>query len=70
VPAERFGACLATLRAESPAKGISTASFDRLTSGLTPDLSVLEFLDYQPEFRTPIWDYLAGLVDDERVADG
>ena len=27
-------------------------------------------LDYQPEFRTPIWDYLAGLVDDERVADG
>jgi membrane-bound lytic murein transglycosylase B len=32
-------------------------------------MSVLEFLDYQPEFRTPIWDYLAGLVDEERVAD-
>jgi lytic murein transglycosylase len=31
---------------------------------------VLELLDFQPEFRTPIWDYLAGLVDDERVADG
>jgi membrane-bound lytic murein transglycosylase B len=60
---------MATLRSESPAKGVSTASFDRLTSGLTPDMSVLEFLDYQPEFRTPIWDYLAGLVDDERVAD-
>ena len=69
VPAERFSACLATLRAESPAKGIAIASYDRLTSGLTPDLSVLEFLEYQPEFRTPIWDYLAGLVDDERVAD-
>ncbi|HMW55530.1 MAG: lytic murein transglycosylase [Candidatus Accumulibacter sp.] len=69
VSAERFSTCLATLRAESAAKGVSTAAFDRLTSGLTPDPSVLEFLDYQPEFRTPIWDYLASLVDDERVAD-
>jgi lytic murein transglycosylase len=69
VPAERFGTCMAALRSESPARGVSTASFDRLTSGLTPDMSVLEFLDYQPEFRTPIWDYLAGLVDDERVTD-
>ena len=24
----------------------------------------------QPEFTTPIWDYIAALVDDERVADG
>jgi len=31
---------------------------------------VLESLDFQPEFRTPIWDYLAGLVDQERVDDG
>ncbi len=51
-------------------KGVSHATFDRLTSSLTPDMSVLELLDYQPEFRTPIWDYLAALVDDERVADG
>jgi membrane-bound lytic murein transglycosylase B len=58
VPAERFTTCMAALRAESPAKGVSTAAFDRLTRGLTPDMSVLEFLDYQPEFRTPIWDYL------------
>ena len=69
VPTERFRACIAGLRADAPARGVSTASFDRLTSGLTPDMSVLEFLDYQPEFRTPIWDYLAGLVDEERVAD-
>jgi lytic murein transglycosylase len=27
-------------------------------------------MQYQPEFKTPIWDYLAGLVDDQRVADG
>ncbi|MCM8595546.1 lytic murein transglycosylase [Accumulibacter sp.] len=67
---DRFPACLAGLRADAAARGVSGASFDRLTAGLVPDMSVLELLDYQPEFRTPIWDYLAGLVDDERVADG
>ena len=34
------------------------------------DLSVLELLDAQPEFTTPIWDYLAALVDDQRISDG
>jgi lytic murein transglycosylase len=33
-------------------------------------MKVLELMDSQPEFKTPIWDYLAILVDDERVADG
>ena len=31
---------------------------------------MLEFEKEQPEFVTPIWDYIAGLVDDERIADG
>jgi lytic murein transglycosylase len=31
---------------------------------------VLEFEKQQPEFKTPIWDYVEGLVDEERVADG
>ncbi|HMW17452.1 MAG TPA: lytic murein transglycosylase [Accumulibacter sp.] len=66
----RFGTCLASLRNEAAGKGIPASTFDRLTQGLSPDPSVLEFLDYQPEFRAPIWDYLAGLVDEERVADG
>ena len=34
------------------------------------DPSVLDALDAQPEFVTPIWDYLAALVDEERIADG
>ncbi|MBL8399126.1 MAG: lytic murein transglycosylase [Candidatus Accumulibacter sp.] len=66
----RFGACLSSLRNEAAGKGISAGTFDNLTRGLSPDLSVLEFLDYQPEFRAPIWDYLASLVDEERVTDG
>ncbi len=63
-------ACLNALRRPALSDGITIATFDRYTQGLEPDESVLESLDYQPEFVTPVWDYLAALVDDERVADG
>ena len=49
---------------------MSAATFDTHTATLAPDMSVLDLLDFQPEFRTPIWDYMAALVDDERVTDG
>jgi len=39
-------------------------------AGVEPDPDVLKAFDFQPEFRTAIWDYLAGLVDQERVDDG
>ena len=51
-------------------EGIGSALFDRHVRTVVPDTSVLRLLDSQPEFKTPIWDYLAGLVDEERVADG
>lgn len=35
-----------------------------------PDPSVIAALNYQPEFDKPVWDYLSGLVDEERVQDG
>ena len=66
----RFAPCVAELKSSALARGVSGAGYERLTASLQPDLKVLDFLDYQPEFRTPIWDYLSGLVDDERVTDG
>ena len=33
-------------------------------------MTILELQNNQPEFKTPIWDYLAALVDEERVQDG
>src|SRR5215217_4173077 len=68
--AQDFGSCLAGLRGQAAATGISTAAFDTATRGLEPDLKVLELQNNQPEFKTPIWDYIAALVDEERVADG
>ena len=65
-----FRSCLANLRSEAAAKGISGATFDAATRGVEPDLTILDLMNNQPEFKTPIWDYLAALVDDERVQDG
>jgi lytic murein transglycosylase len=65
-----FTACLASLRPEAGSRGVTRETFDMHTAALTPDMSVLALLDAQPEFVTPIWDYLAALVDDERIADG
>jgi lytic murein transglycosylase len=65
-----FASCLAGLRAEAQAKGVSRATYDAYTASLAPDMAVIGFLDAQPEFVTPIWDYLAALVDAERVDDG
>jgi lytic murein transglycosylase len=65
-----FQRCLAGLQTQAQQEGISRGTFEQLTAALKADLSLLELLDNQPEFRTPIWDYLAALVDDERVADG
>jgi lytic murein transglycosylase len=65
-----FSACLASLRADAAQKGVTAATLEAALSGMQPDMKVLEFETNQPEFKTPIWDYMAGLVDDERVADG
>ncbi|WDE15994.1 lytic murein transglycosylase [Acinetobacter schindleri] len=65
-----FQSCLAGLKPRALAKGVHAATYDRYTQNLTPDYSVIERLNYQPEFSTPIWDYLSGLVDEERVQQG
>src|SRR5689334_13136521 len=65
-----FRGCLSGLRAQAAANGVSAATFDAATRGLEPDPKVLELQNNQPEFKTPIWDYIAALVDEERVADG
>ena len=65
-----FQRCLAGIQSTAAQQGVSAATFERYTADLEPDRSVMELLDFQPEFRTDIWDYLAGLVDGERVADG
>ncbi|MDP3603425.1 MAG: lytic murein transglycosylase [Bosea sp. (in: a-proteobacteria)] len=65
-----FQSCLSGLRGEAAAKGVSGATFDRAMAGVEPDMKIIEAMNNQPEFKTPIWDYLGTLVDEEKVAEG
>jgi lytic murein transglycosylase len=65
-----FQSCVAGLRSAAAAKGVSSATFERAMAGVTPDMKVIELMNNQPEFKTPIWDYLGTLVDEEKVAEG
>jgi lytic murein transglycosylase len=65
-----FQSCLAGLRSAAADKGVSAATFERAMAGVEPDMKVIEAMNNQPEFKTPIWDYLGTLVDEEKVAEG
>jgi membrane-bound lytic murein transglycosylase B len=68
--AAEFGNCIAALWPDAERRGITRANYERLTAGLTPDLSIMDKLDAQPEFTKATWDYLDLLVSDDRVARG
>ncbi len=65
-----FGNCIAGLWSDAARRGITRANFERFTSGLRPDLSIMDKLDAQPEFTKAPWDYLDLLVSDDRIAHG
>src|SRR5271169_4731303 len=65
-----FTSCVGSLRADAARSGISGRTLDVAFGGLEPDAKVLDFQKQQPEFKTPVWDYVDGLVDDDRVSDG
>lgn len=64
-----FASCLRRLPQEAAFRPISAATFEQHMADMEPDASVLAMLDKQPEFTMHPWDYIAMLVDDERVAD-
>jgi lytic murein transglycosylase len=65
-----FASCVGSLKADAARSGISAHTLDVAFNGLDPDTKVLDLQKQQPEFKTPVWDYVDGLVDDDRVADG
>jgi lytic murein transglycosylase len=70
-PDASFMACVDRARAAAVAQGAPAGPARAATQSiLAPDPEIIAASQVQPEFRMPIWDYLAGLVDDERVVDG
>ncbi|HSX93099.1 MAG TPA: lytic murein transglycosylase [Hydrogenophaga sp.] len=69
-PDNEFRQCLNGLRPTAQANGVNETTFRAHTDTLQPMMSVIGNLDAQPEFKTPIWDYLTVLVDPQRVDEG
>ncbi len=68
--AANFPNCLANLWPAAARRGITSATYRKFTSSLTPDLRIMDLLDNQPEFTKSVWDYLDLLVTDQRIAQG
>ena len=68
--AANFDGCVAAMWPDAAQRNISQDSFQRFTTGLSPDLRIMDLLDAQPEFSKSIWDYLDILVNDNRLAKG
>ncbi|NYR10461.1 lytic murein transglycosylase [Psychrobacter sp. BI730] len=64
-----FQQCLDNLKNSSKFSGVDGYTFNNYRPS-QPDPSVIQSLNYQPEFQKDVWDYLSALVDKERVEDG
>ena len=69
-PVEPFDTFLRNFEAKAIAAGVSRDTWRRATAGLTPDPAVPNLVETQPEFTTPIWDYLDKRVTDSRISRG
>jgi membrane-bound lytic murein transglycosylase B len=56
--------------ARAVARGRDPAVLGRLLSGVTPDARVVELDQRQPEFVSPVWDYVTNRVTERRINDG
>jgi lytic murein transglycosylase len=69
-PALAIEACVARLSREAEAQGIRPDIVARMLATAKADERVIRFSSSQPEYETPVWDYMAFLVDEQRIKDG
>ncbi|WP_442793915.1 lytic murein transglycosylase [Pannonibacter sp. SL95] len=69
-PALAIEACVARLSREAEAQGIRPDIVARMLATAKADERVVRFSSSQPEYETPVWDYMAFLVDEQRIKDG
>ena len=65
-----FPACVDGLKRAAGKAGIRKSVVRKALDIAEPDARVLRLSTVQPERRIPIWDYLAFVVDDQRVREG
>lgn len=69
-PVESFESFIGHFRAKALAAGVTAQTYDTATRGLTPDPNVPNLVASQPEFTTPMWDYIDGRVTAGRISRG
>ena len=69
-PSGSFESFIARFEAKAVAAGVSRATYRAAMSGLRPDPRVPDLVANQPEFTTPIWDYLDKRVSASRIRRG
>ena len=68
--AESFPDFLHAFESTAVASGVSPTVYELSTAGLTPDPTIRNLVETQPEFTTPIWAYLDQRVTEARIKNG
>ncbi len=69
-PTESFESFVRSFEAKAVAAGVSRDTYRRATAGMTPDPNVPALVTAQPEFTTPMWEYIDTRVSPGRIARG
>ena len=69
-PQQSFAQWRDAFREEALQAGVPAEVFDRAFAGVTPDPSIITADRSQPEFTRPVWQYLDGALDAQRVSGG
>ncbi len=62
--------CIASIKSTVKRAGVNAALVNKALDGARYEEKIVRFSRSQPEFRTPVWDYMTFLVDGPRIADG
>jgi membrane-bound lytic murein transglycosylase B len=68
--ADRFQACVEQFWPAAKGAGVSRATFERATQGITLDPEVIELANYQPEYVKPIGEYIDRAASEKRIVNG
>jgi len=69
-PVESFESFIKSFEATAVAAGVTHETYAKAMYGLTPDPNVPELVTAQPEFTTPLWDYIDKRVTEWRIGKG
>ena len=69
-PVESFESFIKNFEATAVAAGVTHETYAKAMYGLTADASVPELVTAQPEFTTPLWDYIDKRVTEWRIGKG